>query len=257
MKLPLRRTLVLKEFTAAAYLSAMYTVNKVEFEEKGFTVLDDIFSTHDIDSIIKLIETHEYGSEVFRRSTDLYAIRQVLKVIPQLQLIALKESFLNLIRTLFGVGYFPVKSIYFDKPGNSNWFVAYHQDLSISVDKKAEVNGFGPWTVKQNQFAVQPPLEVLQNNFTARIHLDDTDSTNGVLKVIPASHKKGIYRPETIDWNVETEEYCPVKRGGVMFMSPLLLHASGRTISSKQRRVLHIEFSKHQLPTPLQWSEKI
>jgi hypothetical protein len=38
--------------------------------------------------------------------------------------------------------------------------VAYHQDLTVSVDKKVEIEGFGPWTVKQNQFAVQPPLPI-------------------------------------------------------------------------------------------------
>ena len=58
----------------------------------------------------------------------------------------------DIIQNLFGGNYFAVKSIYFDKPESSNWFVAYHQDLTISVDQKMELNGFGPWTVKQNQF---------------------------------------------------------------------------------------------------------
>ena len=46
------------------------------------------------------------------------------------------------------------------------------------------VEGYGPWTVKQNQYAVQPPLDILENNFTIRIHLDDTDENNGALRVI-------------------------------------------------------------------------
>src|SRR6476661_3396034 len=96
---------------------------------------------------------------------------------------------------------------------------------------------FWSWTVKQDQFSVQPPLAVLQNNFTIRIHLDDTDENNGALKVIPGSHRKGIYRPETIDWSTEKEVVCRVAKGGVMIMRPLLLHASYRTSNSKQRRV--------------------
>jgi ectoine hydroxylase-related dioxygenase (phytanoyl-CoA dioxygenase family) len=83
-----------------------------------------------------------------------------------------------------------VKSIYFDKPETSNWYVAYHQDLTISVDKKLELPDFGPWTTKQNQFAVQPPLNILENIYTIRIHLDDTDENNGALKVVPKSHAK-------------------------------------------------------------------
>jgi ectoine hydroxylase-related dioxygenase (phytanoyl-CoA dioxygenase family) len=49
-------------------------------------------------------------------------------------------------------------------------------------------------------------LDILENIYTIRIHLDDTDENNGALKVVPKSHAKGIYRPETIDWTVETEQ---------------------------------------------------
>ena len=125
------------------------------------------------------------------------------------------------------------------------------------MDKKVEMDGFGPWTSKQNQYAVQPPLEILQNNFTVRIHLDDTNEHNGALRVIPQSHLKGIYRTETIDWNKENEVVCDVARGGVMIMRPLLLHASSRTTNNKKRRVIHIEFSCQRLPHPLQWSERL
>ena len=90
-----------------------------------------------------------------------------------------------------------MKSIYFDKPAGSNWFVSYHQDLTISVNAKIDLGGFGPWTVKQDQYAVQPPLQILENNFTIRIHLDDTDENNGALKVIPGSHLKGVCRQNT------------------------------------------------------------
>ncbi len=85
-----------------------------------------------------------------------------------------------------------VKSIYFDKPETSNWYVAYHQDLTISVDRKTPLENFGPWTVKHEQFADQPPLDILEHIFTVRIHLDDTDGDNCALKVVPGSHLKKI-----------------------------------------------------------------
>jgi len=156
---------------------------------------------------------------------------------------------------LFGPDYFLVKSIYFDKPEQSNWFVAYHQDLTISVDQKKQVAGFEQWTVKNDQFAVQPPLALLENIFTIRIHLDDTDENNGALKIVPGSHRKGIYRPETIDWNKEQEVVCKVQSGGIMIMQPLLLHASNRTTNNNKRRVIHLEFSNQLLPGELQWAE--
>ena len=126
----------------------------------------------------------------------------------------------------------------------------------ISVNKKIEIEGYGPWTAKQNQFAVQPPIGVLENIFTIRIHLDDTDKNNGALKVIPNSHLKHIYRPENIDWKKESEDICELKKGGIMIMKPLLLHSSNRTTNNNKRRVIHIEFSNIELPTEIKWSER-
>lgn len=191
----------------------------------------------------------------FRKTSDLFAIRQFFKEIPGAADIIFNSSLNKIIAEILGAGSFVVKSIYFEKPEGSNWFVAYHQDLTISVNKKIEVEGFGPWTIKQNQFAVQPPLFILENNFTIRIHLDDTDEYNGALKVIPRSHLKGVYRAATIDWGRENEVICCVPKGGIMLMKPLLLHGSGRTTNSTKRRVLHIEFSTQILPGELQWSE--
>jgi ectoine hydroxylase-related dioxygenase (phytanoyl-CoA dioxygenase family) len=223
----------------------------------GYTILPDIFSSEEINRILSAIQTVDTSNPTFKKSSDLFAIRQFLKEVPETIPLIFNEYLDNVISMVFGNDYFVVKSIYFDKPEASNWFVSYHQDLTISVDKKLELEGFGPWTTKQNQFAVQPPLSILEKNFTVRIHLDDTDEHNGALRVVPGSHLKGVYRPETIDWTKEKEVVCSVPRGGIMIMRPLLLHASGRTTNNKKRRVIHIEFSNQQLPSSLQWSEKI
>ena len=225
--------------------------------DKGFSVIGNVFSDQEIEKIISVIQNMDTSKETFRKSEDLFAIRQFLKEVPEVKNLIFNENLKIIIREIFGENYFVVKSIYFDKPEKSNWYVAYHQDLTISVDKKINLENFGPWTTKLNQFAVQPPLDILENIFTVRIHLDDTDENNGALKVVPKSHSKGIYRPETIDWNTEKEEICNVKKGGLMIMKPLLLHGSNRTTNGKKRRVIHIEFSDRELPKELKWSEKM
>jgi len=230
---------------------------KQEILENGFTIINDIYSTAEIERIESVIQATDTSKENFRKTEGLFAIRQFLKEIPNVVNLVFNDKLTDLISKLFDKTYFISKSIYFDKPEESNWFVAYHQDLTISVNNKIPVDGFGPWTVKQNQFAVQPPLNYLENNFTIRIHLDETDELNGALKVIPQSHKKGIYRPDAINLSKENETVCNVKKGGVMIMRPLLMHASGRTANNKKRRVIHIEFSNKQLPDVLNWSEKI
>lgn len=224
---------------------------------EGFVTIDDVYSPFEIGQIIKLIENAEKSKETFRISSDLFAIRQFLKEIPVVRELIFTNNLKSIIRQILGVDYFVVKSIYFDKPESSNWYVSYHQDLTISVDKKISLENFGPWTVKQNQFAVQPPLEILKNNYTIRIHLDTTTKNNGALKVIPKSHLKGLYRPESIDWTTEKEITCEVKKGGLMIMKPLLLHSSGRTTNGQKRRVVHIEFANKELPSELKWSERM
>lgn len=228
----------------------------VKLSTEGFAVIDNVFSPKEVNTILQTISQVDTTKPTFRKTSDLFAIRQFLKEVPETFDLIFNENIRSVISTLFGNDYFVVKSIYFDKPEQSNWFVAYHQDLTISVDKKLDVDGYGPWSVKQNQFAVQPPLDILESNFTIRIHLDDTDENNGALRVVPKSHLKGIYRPETIDWNVEKEAVCNVKQGGIMIMKPLLLHASNRTTNNNKRRVIHIEFSNRSLQGTLQWSEK-
>lgn len=221
----------------------------------GFAIIDNVFSDEEINNLLSHIEQVGTIKDTFRKTKDLFAIRQFFKEVPDSVKIVFSAKLRQIITEIFGTDYFVVKSIYFDKPEDSNWFVAYHQDLTISVDKKVEIEGFDLWTNKQNQFAVHPPIDILEDNFTIRIHLDDTDDANGALKIVPTSHLKGIYKPETIDWAVETETICSIKKGGIMFMKPLLLHASNRTTNNKKRRVLHIEFSRKSLPQNLNWSE--
>jgi ectoine hydroxylase-related dioxygenase (phytanoyl-CoA dioxygenase family) len=226
-----------------------------KIQETGFAIIENVFSDTEIENIISTISKADSSKETFRKTNDLFAIRQFFKEIPSAIDKVFNDKLKNIISEIFGKDFFVVKSIYFDKPENSNWFVSYHQDLTISVDKKLELENFGPWTTKQNQFAVQPPLNILQDNFTIRIHLDKTNAENGALKIIPKSHLKGVYRAETIDWNTETETICNVEKGGIMIMKPLLLHSSGRTTNNNKRRVLHIEFSKSSLPENLNWAE--
>lgn len=231
--------------------------HKEHITEKGFTTINNIFSEEEIEKISEVIQSSDTSSSNFRKSDDLFAVRQFLKEIPEVKNLIFNDHVKTIIREVFGEKYIAVKSMYFDKPEASNWYVAYHQDLTISVDKKLDIDDFGPWTAKKNQFAVQPPLNILENIFTIRIHLDDTDKNNGALKVVPGSHAKGIYRPETINWATETEEICDVKKGGIMIMKPLILHGSNRTTDGRRRRVIHIEFSDMDLPEELNWSERL
>lgn len=231
--------------------------HKQELSDNGFSIVDNIYSAEEVQNILVAINNADTSKDTFRKSNDLFAIRQFLKEVPAAFNLVFTPKLKALIQQILDDNFFVVKSIYFDKPETSNWYVPYHQDLTISVDRKAELEDFRLWTKKQGQFAVQPPIDVLENILTIRIHLDDTDENNGALKVVPKSHLKKIYRPETIDWAKEKETICCVKQGGLMLMKPLILHSSNRTTNSKKRRVIHIEFSSRELPSEIQWAERI
>jgi len=228
-----------------------------EINSEGFTIINNVYTDNEIKKLISLIENitkNKTETATFRKSQDLFAIRQFHKEIPETLPFIFNQKLQEIIESTFGKGYFITKSIYFDKPEKSNWFVGYHQDLTISVDKKIKAENFENWTTKQNQFAVQPPRAILEKNFTIRIHLDKTTKENGALKVINNSHSKGIIRVENLE--TENETICEVEKGGIMIMKPLLFHASNKTTNNERRRVIHIEFSNQELPSELEWSEK-
>ena len=232
-----------------------YERNKIELEENGYSVLAEMYSDIEINQILACIENAEQNGSSFIKTKDLFAIRQLIKNVPKLTDLLFNEKLAELLSDLSESEYFLTKAIYFDKPSDSNWFVAYHQDMSISVDKKADLENYSNWTFKKGQYGVQPPIKILQDTITIRIHLDKTDKNNGSLRIIPKSHLKGIVRADSKDWNIENEFICEVDKGGVMLMKPLTLHASNRTTNGKKRRVIHLEFNKHSLTEPLTWLE--
>ena len=230
-------------------------MNPSQLQEERYTILSDIFSSREVNILIDCIGGTDASGPLFRKTNDLFAIRQFLKELPQTSELIFTDAFKGIIREYAGEDHFVVKSIYFDKPEGSNWFVAWHQDLTIAVDKRLECTGYSGWTTRQGAFSVQPPAEVLESVFTFRIHLDDTDEENGALRVIPGSHKNGVVRMEGKEGGTPDERVCAVKKGGVMVMKPLLLHASSRVTNNRQRRVIHIEFCNRRLTRGLNWAE--
>ena len=221
--------------------------HKIALNENGFSIIEKCFNE---------IELRKITSFIAKNNFD-FSERQVFNRFPKLQEIIFdNDNFKNLLTTICDKSFFISKAIYFNKTSNSNWFVSYHQDLSISVKNKIETVGYASWTKKKGQLGVIPPLHILENSFTFRIHLDKTNETNGVLKVISKSHKKGIIRVDNdFDASKEGEEIiCNVDKGGVMLMQPLLLHSSQKSISEKSRRVIHLEFCNKEIP--MKWLEK-
>ncbi|HZR19757.1 MAG TPA: phytanoyl-CoA dioxygenase family protein [Verrucomicrobiae bacterium] len=177
--------------------------------------------------------------------------------LPPIAKLASSDRLLSLVESYLPAQSQAVRAIYFDKNPNSNWMVTWHQDLTIAARERIDVSGFDPWSTKDGVPHVQPPVHLLEQMMTVRLHLDDSDKTNGALRVIPGSHRLGRLSAEAIqELRIQQpSELCCVAAGGALLMRPLLLHSSGKSQTAGHRRVIHIEYASFALPGGLQWNE--
>lgn len=220
----------------------------------GFVVLPAVLSENEVCALVDELDKATPSGDGVMRSTDRYAIRRVMQEVPALHRLLWNARLTGIVHELIGLDAFVTKSIWFEKPPGGNWFVGWHQDISISVSHRAEVPGYSRWTAKHGMIGVVPPVSVLERTLTLRIHLDDADSDNGAVRVLPGSHLNGIVPAQVDDTRTVT---CSVPRGGVMLMRPLLLHASSRSVTARPRRVLHIELNDLDLNGGLTWAERM
>lgn len=224
--------------------------------DNGFAIVEQVLTGQTIEALIQAIALAQKSMFAKHRSGSMYAMRNVLKAIPAIQALASSPRISSLASAVLGINAYPIKAILFDKTAKANWKVAWHQDLTIAVAAKKPVAGFGPWSEKAGIPHVQPPVEILENLLTLRIHLDDCNADNGALKVIPKSHLDGKLDSETIHSLKQTGNVhvCTAKAGDVLVMRPLLLHSSSPAVQPSHRRVLHVEYSALNLPGGLKWA---
>lgn len=169
--------------------------------------------------------------------------------------LALEGSVGAVAASHLGAGAKPVRALLFDKNATTNWALGWHQDRTISVRQRQDVKGFGPWTVKQGLCHVAPPFMLISRMLTLRLHLDDISDENAPLLIALKSHKYGLVPVEQINALVQANEVfsCRAKAGDVWAYATGIVHASARAALPRRRRVLQIDYSRDELPQPLEW----
>jgi ectoine hydroxylase-related dioxygenase (phytanoyl-CoA dioxygenase family) len=224
-----------------------------QVETDGYAIQEGVLSEWEIDELIGAIERQQNGESLLRHGR-VFAVRNLLDL-PEIRKLAESDAVRALALSVLGDTAFPVRGILFDKIPEANWKVPWHQDVTIAVQKREEIEGFGPWSTKADILHVQPPGSVLERMVSIRLHLDPCDESNGALQVIPRSHRSGrIAETEIPSLLAKSRPHvCTVDRGGALLMSPLLLHASSASQAPAHRRVIHLDYACEQLPSPLKW----
>ncbi|MBI2929037.1 MAG: phytanoyl-CoA dioxygenase family protein [Verrucomicrobia bacterium] len=226
-------------------------------QEHGYAVVPEALPQSAVDSLVAALAEATKAPAVSQRRQGDYAMRNLLQLVPAVRALAASPELRALVEPVIGAEAFAVRGLFFDKTPGANWKVTWHQDFAIAVQRRVEVCGFGPWSVKAGVVHVQPPAEVLEKMLTVRVHLDDCDESNGPLQVLPGSHRAGKLSAEEIRaWRARVPAVtCCVSRGGAVLMRPLLLHASSPARQPAHRRVVHLEFAAGPLPGGLEWCE--
>lgn len=178
-----------------------------------------------------------------------------LREIPELRSVLDGNGAIGLIPAQYlGEAAQPVRAILFDKSGNTNWGLGWHQDRTIAVTARREVPGFGPWTIKQGMQHVAPPFPLLAGMLTIRVHLDPVPADNAPLLIAPGSHRH-LIAEEQIENIVSSHgiHACLADAGDIWIYATPILHASEAAVRPSRRRVLQVDYAAEALPGGLEW----
>ncbi|WP_420458727.1 phytanoyl-CoA dioxygenase family protein [Neolewinella sp.] len=215
---------------------------------QGYYLAAGIFPQSEVDTLRQLV-TEDKGVSGF-------GVRYYLEHKPAvLQALLACQNFLRLVRETFSEPVI-IKSVYFDKPPRANWTVAWHQDITLNLTEKLDHPSYSNWRELEDRVAAQPPTELLEQITAYRIHLDDTDATNGALRIVEGSHLRGIQRvDEHYHSSADSVRTLCINAGGVQLMKPLLFHSSRRVEmgdgEANPRRVIHLEVMEKSLTVGL------
>lgn len=235
-----------------------HTDIKTTIDREGFAIREEVLSVQKVKELLDSLERISEAGAVRKRG-GIFAVRNLLDLSADIRELANSEPLRELVEPVLGPDCFPVRGILFDKIPDANWKVPWHQDVTIAVQDKIDVEGYGPWTLKADVLHVQPPASVLEQMLSVRLHLDNCGEDNGVLRVMPGSHTRGRIPEDKIQLirEISPEHICSVNVGGALLMRPLLLHASSPSRVPNHRRVIHIDFASVFLPSGLRWLSEV
>ena len=112
-----------------------------EIANDGFVVLQDFVAPAIVDSLLQQVVSAGTDNRGSHRAGLAFGIRDLLNAVPRTRAFANSDSIRSLVEPILGSSARVVRAIYFDKHKDANWKVAWHQDLTIAVRERVDVNG--------------------------------------------------------------------------------------------------------------------
>ena len=208
-----------------------------QFPELGYAITPQVLSENECNQLLRELSSWETG-----RSRA--GVRHLMSC-PAVSSVARDQRLQVLALEALGELPTPYRATLFEKSGDSNWLVAWHQDTALPLTTQFMSPEWGPWSHKSGITYAHAPAWALERIVTLRIHLDPCGQDNGPLRVLPGTHRKGILTNSEISILAKDEPFteCLVPQGGILVMKPLVLHASSRARKDAPRRVVHIEYA--------------
>lgn len=237
----------------------MVDVNDWRLDRDGFCVLKQAVSAESIASLLaacsRAFDGDTQGVRARSSRGHVYAARNLIESIAEATTVWQRDPLLPFLREQLGMEFGLVRALFFDKPPDRTWALAWHKDTSIAVkDNSIASRSFSRPTTKAGVPHLIACDDVLKQMLTLRIHLDEVTDENGPLRVIPGSHRSSDSDGESLDAAVDIHAAA----GDVLAMRPLISHSSGpsKPDTTRHRRILHLEFAASStLPDGVQWHD--
>ena len=215
-------------------------VTAYQISEPGFRIVEAVVSAEECDALVQSLSNPQV-------SRGRAGARHLMAV-PEIARLACDERLMDIARRELRAEPFPFRVTLFEKSGKANWLVVWHQDTALPLKAPFDDNGWGPWSEKAGVAYAHAPAWALSRVWALRVHLDASTTDNGPLRVVPHSHRLEVLTDEAIGDVVRKSGFveCVVGQGGVLTMSPLIIHSSSKARIDAARRVLHVEYADSQ-----------
>jgi ectoine hydroxylase-related dioxygenase (phytanoyl-CoA dioxygenase family) len=209
---------------------------RAALDEDGYFILENVFTTEEMDELARLIEAHQRrheeaiaakgGTQGISRANEITFTSHLAQNDDAIRAFVLRPEFVAITTEILG----PDVDLYWNQ----------------SVFKSPEGQKQFPWHQDDGYTPVTPSPYL-----TLWLALNDATPENGCISVMPGSHRRGLLPHKQSDIGLVCHDaedpdqgvLVPVKAGSLAVFWSLTMHKSGANLSSGPRKAYVIQYA--------------